>query len=70
MIDGIYQIHCDRPGCNAVVGAQRYENGSVAEEEWEPGVEVTEEGNTYCSCCKNMKDVFRTPEDMQKGELC
>lgn len=67
MEDGVYYIHCDRPGCNKVVGAQRYENDEVAEEEWVPGMEVTEEGNTYCPGCKDQE--FVTPEELVEGEL-
>lgn len=67
MEDGVYYITCDRPGCNCIVGAQRYENGVVAEEEWVPGMEITEDGHTYCPDCKDKKDDFVSPEEIAEG---
>lgn len=69
MEDGVYYIPCDRPGCNCTVGAQRYENGELAEEEWYPDIEITEDGHTYCKECKDLKDDFRPLEDLMVGEL-
>lgn len=68
MEDGVYYIHCDRPGCNNIIGAQRYENGVIVEEEWEPGVVITEEGNTYCEDCNNKRDTFKDPEEIAEGD--
>lgn len=68
MEDGVYYIHCDRPGCNNIVGAQRYDNEKVVEEEWVPGMEITEEGNTYCEECKDKRDVFKTPDEVAEGD--
>lgn len=69
MEDGVYYIHCDRPGCNNTIGAQRYENGMVVEEEWVPGVEITEQGCTYCNECSSERDTFKPLEDLIEGEM-
>lgn len=69
MENGIYYIHCDRPGCYRIIGAQRFENGKKVEEEWEPDAVVTEDKQTFCGCCINKKEEFRTPDELQEGEL-
>lgn len=67
MEDGVYYIHCDRPGCNCIVGAQRYENGNIVEEEWVPGMVITDEGNTFCKECNEKREVFKEPEEIADG---
>ena len=64
MEDGVYYIGCDRPGCNCIVGAQRYENNAVVEEEWVLGMVITEEGNTYCEACNLNRETFRELEEL------
>lgn len=64
MVEGIYHITCDRPGCNRLIGVQLFSGGKVVEEEWEEGVEITEEGNTYCNECRGRENEFITLEEL------
>lgn len=53
MTDGIYEVTCKR--CNCAVGAQRFQNGKVVEEEFYP--DVQKEGDNYwCKHCYPLKD--------------
>lgn len=73
MKDGVHLITCDRPGCGRIVGAQRWENNKVVEQEWVPGHccedDVNDTGHIvrsrhYCSieCC-NKSEEFVDPEE-------
>lgn len=67
MEDGVYYIHCDRMGCNNIIGAQKYENGAIVEEEWVPDVVITQEGETFCKECSDKRDIFKGPEEIAEG---
>ena len=60
MKDGIILVGCSRPGCNRELGAQRYENGKVVEEEFHPYA-VKDGDNYYCNDCVSKKEDFRDP---------
>lgn len=61
--DGVHYITCDRVGCNKTIGAQRYEDGKVVEEEWVPDAVITEEGKTFCNKeCQEHEQDFLTIE--------
>lgn len=73
MKDGVHLITCDRPGCGRIVGAQRWENNKVVEQEWESGhctVDMTDDElrvvqtRHFCSieCC-NKSEEFVDPEE-------
>lgn len=62
MIDGIHWVKCSRPGCGKDVGARRYQDNKVIEEEFYPGI-VKEDGSYYCKACFPYRNIFMSPED-------
>lgn len=60
ILQGVVFIGCARPGCNQVMGAQRYEGGKVVEEEFYPDV-INYEGHYYCKSCLQDRDIFKDP---------
>lgn len=69
MKNGIEYITCDRLGCNQLVGAKRYEEGKVVEEEYVPDACQVEDRFFCCQECADNEEVFIEPEDWQDGDL-
>ena len=64
MKDGVHLITCSRPGCNKDVGAQRFENDRIVEQEFVDGY-IVRDNTYYCSEeCYKRKDEFVTPEEI------
>ena len=55
-----------RPGCNREMGARRYVDGEVVEEEFHPYA-VKDGDNYYCIDCINKKDEWK---DLSEDSEC
>ena len=58
MKNGIQWIGCMRPGCNRELGARRYVDGEIVEEEFHPYA-VKDGDNYYCIDCIGKKDEWK-----------